>query len=255
MDIQGEDSPTELKGASKVFAQRRADSTWQIEGVPGFITTTHRDDCLLCEQYVKHAVAASEKLMTEIPSRRIELAFRTAFPRVVERIEDDVVDEAHRKLTWYRNRYDDAVQNAKSLKDQLDSEKERHCKAEEELKTLRKEGKGKQKETSAQETREWREWESTTDSEMAEKTLSKSSRKRRCRDTGPPDVEPGGLTELPDAEPIKLGPHTVLPPVGSETQATTEPAATTEAVRVEDPPKGGQRKAEGNFCSGNTRMA
>ena len=68
------------------------------------------------------------------------------------------------------------------------------------------------------------------DSEMAEKTLSKSSRKRRCRDTGPPDVEPGGLTELPDAEPIKLGLHTVLPPVGSEMQATTEPAATTEAV-------------------------
>ena len=80
MDIQGEDGPTELKGASKVFAQWRADSTWQVEGVPGFITTTHRDDCSLCKQYVKHAVAASEKLTTEILLHQIELAFRTAFP-------------------------------------------------------------------------------------------------------------------------------------------------------------------------------
>ena len=167
MDIQGEDGPTELKGASKVFAQWRADSTWQVEGVPGFITTTHRDDCSLCEQYAKHAVTASEKLTMEIPSCLIELAFRTVFPRVVERIEDDAVDEAHGKLTWYRNRYDDVVKNVKSLKDQLDSEKEHRRKAEEELKALRKEGKGKQKETSAQETRKWREWESTTDSEMA----------------------------------------------------------------------------------------
>ena len=79
----------------------------------------------------------------EIPSRRIELAFRTVFPQVVEHIEDDAVDEAHSKLTWYRNRYDDEVQNAKLLKDQLDSEKERRRKAEEELKTLRREGKGK----------------------------------------------------------------------------------------------------------------
>ena len=110
-------------------------------------------------------------MTTEILSRRIELAFRTAFPRVVERIEDDAVGFVHGKLTWYRNRYDDAVKNAKSLKDRLDSEKERRRKADDELKTLRKEGTGKQKETSAHETREWREWESATDSEMAEKTL------------------------------------------------------------------------------------
>ena len=95
MDIQGEDGPTELKGASKVFAQRRADSTWQIKGVPGFITTTHRDDCSLCKQYAKHTVAASKKLTTEIPSRQIELAFQTAFPRVVEHIEDDAVGFVH----------------------------------------------------------------------------------------------------------------------------------------------------------------
>ena len=68
-----------------------------------------------------------------------------------ERIEDDAVDEAHGKLSWYHDRYQDAVKNAKSLQEQLDSEKERRCKAESELHDLRKEvkGKGKQKETSA----------------------------------------------------------------------------------------------------------
>ena len=85
---------------------------------------THRDECSLCKQYAEHAVAASEKLTVEIPSHRIELAFRTAWPRVVECIEDDAVDEAHSKLSWYRDRYQDVVKNAKSLQEQLDSEKE-----------------------------------------------------------------------------------------------------------------------------------
>ena len=104
MDVQENEGTSTLKGAAKVFAKRRLESSWQIEGVPGFITTTHRDECSLCEQYAKHAVVASEKPMVEIASHRIELAFQTAFPRVVERIEDDAMDEAHGKLTWYRSR-------------------------------------------------------------------------------------------------------------------------------------------------------
>ena len=149
----------------------------------------------------------------------------------MERIEDYAVDKAHSKLSWYHDRYHDAVKNAKSLQEKLDSKKERRCKAESELHDLRKEvkGKEKQKETSASTTREWREWESASDSDMAEQTLSKSSRKRRQRDTGPPDIQPGGMMEFPDAEPMELGPHMVLPPVGSAPQAAPElvvPAAT-----------------------------
>ena len=99
MDVQENEGPSTLKGTAKVFAKRRLESSWQIEGVPGFITTTHRDKCSLCEQYAKHAVATSEKLTVELPSHWIELAFRTAWPRVVECIEDDAVDEAHGKLS------------------------------------------------------------------------------------------------------------------------------------------------------------
>ena len=54
---------------------------------------------MLCEQYTEKAVAALEKLMVEILSHRIELAFWTAWPCMVERIEDDAVDEAHGKLS------------------------------------------------------------------------------------------------------------------------------------------------------------
>ena len=95
---------------------------------------------------------------------------------MVERIEDNAVDKAHGKLSWYHNRYQDAVKNTKSLQEQLDSEKERCCKAESELHDLQKEvkGKGKQKETSASTTREWCEWESASDSDIAEQMLSKS---------------------------------------------------------------------------------
>ena len=179
MDIQEVDSPSKLKGAAKVFLKRQLESSWQIEGVPGFITTTHRDECLLCEQYTEHAVATSEKPTVEIPTQWIELAFRTAWPHVVECIEDDAVDRAHGKLSWYRNRYQDAVKNAKSLQEQLDSEKERCRKAESEFHNLWKEvkGKGKQKETSASTSCKWCEWESASDSDIAEQTLSKSSRK------------------------------------------------------------------------------
>ena len=109
MDVQENEGSSTLKGAAKVFAKRQLESSWQIEEVPGFITTTHRDECLLCEQYAEHAVAASEKPTVEILSHQIELAFRTVWPRVVECIEDDAIDEAHGKLSWYRDRYQDAV--------------------------------------------------------------------------------------------------------------------------------------------------
>ena len=57
------------------------------------------------------------------------------------------------------------------------------------------------------------------DSDIAEKTLSKTSRKQRRCDTGPSNIPTGEMTEFPDAEPMEVGLHTVLPPVGSAQQA------------------------------------
>ena len=75
--------------------------------------------------------------------------------------------------------YSSAVKNARFLREQLDSKKECCRKAESKLHNLQKEvkGKGKQKETFASTTCESCEWESTSDSDIAEQTLSKSSRK------------------------------------------------------------------------------
>ena len=152
---------------------------------------THRDECTLCKQYAKHAVAVLEKLTVEIPSHWIELAFWMAWPRMVACIEEDAVDEAHGKLSWYCNRYQDVIINTKVLQEQFNSEKERGRKAESELHHLRKEGKDKGKWREVSATHKWCEWESTTDSDVAEQMLSKTSRKQRCCDTGPPDVPPG----------------------------------------------------------------
>ena len=68
------------------------------------------------------------------------------------------------------------------------------------------------------------------DSDMAEQMLSKSSRKRRWHDTGPLDVQPGEMTEFPDAELMEVGPHMVLPPVRSVPQAAPEPVAPAATV-------------------------
>ena len=112
---------------------------------------THRNECTLCEQYTKHTVVVSDKLTVEILSHQVELAFWMAWPHVMACIEDDAVDEAHGKLSWYRDRYQDVIKNAKLLQEQLDSEKEHCCKAESKLHHLRKEdkNKGKQREIPA----------------------------------------------------------------------------------------------------------
>ena len=48
-------------------------------------------------------------------------------------IEDDAMDKAHGKLSWYQDRYQDMIKNTKLLQEQLNSEKECHRKAESEL--------------------------------------------------------------------------------------------------------------------------
>ena len=77
MDVQENEGPSTLKGAAKVFARWWLELSWQIEGVPGFITTTHRDECSLCEQYAEHAVVALEKLTVEIVIETGEVIYIT----------------------------------------------------------------------------------------------------------------------------------------------------------------------------------
>ena len=68
------------------------------------------------------------------------------------------------------------------------------------------------------------------DSDIAEQMLSKSSRKQQRHDTRVPDVPSGGLPEFPNTEPMEMGPHTVLPHVGSVAQAVPEPVVPAAMV-------------------------
>ena len=101
MDVTDEQESSQLEGASKLFKERLQEQTLTIQGIPGFITTTHRGKCSTCEMYATHTIAAAKFPTVAILSNRIEHAFWVAWPQVVTRIEDDAIDKAHGKLPWY----------------------------------------------------------------------------------------------------------------------------------------------------------
>ena len=64
-----------LQGAAKIFKAGLKSKTWDILGMPQFITTTHHEGCETCDMYTAHIVKASEASMVEIPSKEVEKAF------------------------------------------------------------------------------------------------------------------------------------------------------------------------------------
>ena len=64
-----------LQEAAKIFKAELKSKTWDIHGMPQFITTTHREGCETCNAYAVHIVKASELSTVEIPSREVEKAF------------------------------------------------------------------------------------------------------------------------------------------------------------------------------------
>ena len=65
-----------LQGAAKIFKAGLKSKTWDIHGMPQFITTTHREGCEMCDPYTLHVVKVSESSTVEIPSREVEKAFQ-----------------------------------------------------------------------------------------------------------------------------------------------------------------------------------
>ena len=64
-----------LQGVAKIFEAGLKSKTWDIHGMPQFITTTHHEGCDMCEAYTSHVVEALKVSMVEIPSREVEKAF------------------------------------------------------------------------------------------------------------------------------------------------------------------------------------
>ena len=96
MDISKMQVP--LKGAAKIFKARLKSKTWDIHGMPHFITTTHHEGCDMCEvhashvieAYTSHIIEASKVPTVEIPHREVQKAFQIAWPKIVHYIEDKV---------------------------------------------------------------------------------------------------------------------------------------------------------------------
>ena len=53
--------------------------------------------------YAAHMITAAKSLTIEILSHQIEVAIQNAWPKVVTHIEDEAVDEACGKLSWYQD--------------------------------------------------------------------------------------------------------------------------------------------------------
>ena len=64
-----------LQGAVKIFKAGLKSKTWDIHGLPQFITTMHHEGCNMCEAYALHIVEPSMVPMVEIQSREVEKAF------------------------------------------------------------------------------------------------------------------------------------------------------------------------------------
>ena len=64
-----------LQGAVKIFEAGLKSKTWDIHGMPQFITMTHREGCETCDTSMLHVVKASEASMVEILSREVKKAF------------------------------------------------------------------------------------------------------------------------------------------------------------------------------------
>ena len=78
-----------LQGVAKIFEAGLKSKTWDIHGMPQFITTTHHEGCDMCNVYTSHVVEALKALTVEILSREVEKAFWITWPNVVCHIEDE----------------------------------------------------------------------------------------------------------------------------------------------------------------------
>ena len=111
-----------LQGVAKIFDAGLKSKTWDIYGIPHFITTTHCEGCDMCEAYTLHIVEASKALTVEILPKEVEKAFQIAWPNIVCYIEDEASSESDKKVEWYsdchNNLTDDVrmVENKASMK-------------------------------------------------------------------------------------------------------------------------------------------
>ena len=131
MDISKTRVP--LQGAAKIFKARLKSKTWDIYGMPQFITTTHHEGCDMCNAYALHIVEASKALTVEILSREVKKAFWITWLNIVCHIEDEASSELDKKVEWYSNRHNNLTNDVRMAKNKASMEQDRRQKADEKL--------------------------------------------------------------------------------------------------------------------------
>ena len=106
-----------LQGAAKIFKAGLKSKTWDIHGMPHFITTTHCEGCDMCE--------ALKVLMVEIPPREVEKAFRIAWPNIVRHIEDEASSLLDKKVEWYSDHHDNLTDDVRMVENKASAEQDR----------------------------------------------------------------------------------------------------------------------------------
>ena len=122
-----------LQGAVKIFEAGLKSKTWDIHGMPQFITTTHCEGCDMCDMYTSHVVEASKVSTVEIPSREVEKAFWIAWLNIVHHIEDEASSESDKKVEWYSDCHDNLIDDVRMVENKASTEWDHHWKGDEKL--------------------------------------------------------------------------------------------------------------------------
>ena len=113
-----------LQGAAKIFEAGLKSKTWDIHGMPHFITTTHHEGCDMCKAYALHVIEASKVPMVEIPPREVEKAFQNAWLNIVCHIEDKSSSESDKKVKWYSDRHDNLIDDIRMAENKASTERD-----------------------------------------------------------------------------------------------------------------------------------
>ena len=111
-----------LQGVAKIFEAGLKSKTWDIHGMPQFITTTHHEGCDMGEAYALHVVEALKALTVELPSREVEKAFQMAWPNIVCHIEDEASSVLDKKVEWYSNHHDNLTNHIRMAENKASTE-------------------------------------------------------------------------------------------------------------------------------------
>ena len=104
-----------LRGVATVFEARQQSKTWDIHGMPHFVTTMHCEGCDTCE--------ASKVSTVERAPSEVKKAFQTAWPNIACFIENEASSESNKKVEWLSYCHNNLTDDFRLAEEKASSEK------------------------------------------------------------------------------------------------------------------------------------